>query len=154
MTGILQMTASDLLSALQRAQGTVTEFLEDMAGEPIDADILTQNPGPAGNDNSLRIEPDAALIRRNVLLTGRTSGRRYVYAESAIAAGRLPASAQRRLESSRDPIGRVLTAHRLEVLREPLAGPVVAVGTTTVIIGLLDRAAFLGVTPSHWEANP
>jgi len=141
MTGVPPPTAAELLTALQRAKGTVTEFLEHLAGEPIDAEILSQNTGPAGNDNSLGLESDAELIRRTVLLTGRISGRRFVYAESAIAVERLPASARRRLESSRDPIGRVLTKHRLEVRREPLPGLVVAVGNTARIIDLLDRAA-------------
>jgi len=134
-------SAGELLTALQRSKGTVTDFLEHLAGEPIDADILSQNTGPAGNDNSLGLESDAELVRRIVLLTGRISGRRFVYAESAIAVERLPASARRRLESSRDPIDRVLTKHRLEVRREPLAGPVVATGNTPRIIDLLDRAA-------------
>jgi chorismate-pyruvate lyase len=129
------------LTALQRAKGTVTEFLEHLAGEPIDADILSQIAGPAGHDNSLGLESDTELVRRTVLLTGRISGRRFVYAESAIAMERLPTSARRRLESSRDPIGRVLAMHRLEVRREPVAGPVVAVGNTARIIDLLDKAA-------------
>lgn len=133
--------AGDLLTALQGANGTVTEFLEDLTGEPIDADILSQNAELAGTDNSLGLESDAELVRRAVLLTGRISGRRFVYAESAIAVGRLPASARRRLESSRDPIGRVLTKHRLEVRREPLAGPVVAIGNAPTVTDLLDRTA-------------
>ena len=133
--------AGELLTTLQRANGTVTEFLEQLAGEPIDADILSQNVEPAGHDNSLGLESDADLVRRTVLLTGRISGRRFVYAESAIAVGRLPASARRRLESSRDPIGRVLTKHRLEVRREPLAGPKISVGKSARIIDLLDGAA-------------
>ena len=134
MTGVPSPAAAELLNALQRAKGTVTEFLEHLAGEPIDADILSQNTGPAGNDNSLGLESDAELVRRIVLLTG------FVYAESAIAVERLPASARQRLKSSRDPIGRVLTKHRLEVGREPLAGPEISVGTSTWIIDLLDGA--------------
>src|SRR5450631_1841652 len=118
--------AGELLTALQHSKGTVTDFLEHLAGEPIDADILSQNAGPAGPDNSLGLGSDAELIRRTVLLTGRISGRGFVYAESAIAVERLPASARRRLESSRDPIGRVFTKHRLEIRWQPLVGPVVA----------------------------
>jgi len=59
--------AGELLTALQRANGTVTEFLEQLAGEPIDADILSQNAEPAGHDNSLGLESDADLVRRTVL---------------------------------------------------------------------------------------
>ena len=141
MTGVPSPAAAELLNALQRAKGTVTEFLEHLAGEPIDADILSQNTGTAGNDNLLQLESEAELVRRFVLLTGRMSGRRFVYAESAIAVERLPVSARRSLESSRDPIGRVLSKHHLEVRREPLPGPVVATGKTPRIIELLDRAA-------------
>jgi len=140
MNGIPSPAAVELLNALQRSKGTVTEFLEHLAGEPIEADILSQGTGTAGNDNLLQLESEAELVRRIVLLTGRTSGRRFVYAESAIAVERLPASARRRLESSRDPIGRVLTKLHLEVRREPLAGPVVATGNTPRIIDLLNRA--------------
>ncbi len=140
MTGDHPPTAAELLSALQRAKGTVTEFLEHLAGEPIDADILSQKTGPAGSDNSLGLESDAELVRRFVLLTGRISGRSFVYAESAIAVERLPASAWRCLESTREPIGRVLTECRLEVRREPLPGLVVAVGNTARIADLLGGA--------------
>jgi len=129
------------LIALQRAKGTVTEFLEHQAGEPIDAEILSQSTGTAGNDNLLQLESESELVRRIVLLTGRTSVRTFVYAESAIAVERLPANARRLLESSRDPIGRVLTKHHLEVRRDPLPGPVVATGNTPRIIDLLERAA-------------
>jgi len=141
MTGVPPPTAVELLTALQHAKGTVTEFLEHLAGEPIDADILSRHTGHAGNDNLLGLESDAEVTRRSVLLTGRASGRRFVYAESAIAEERLPASARRRLESSRVPIGRVLTQHNLAVRREPLPGPVVALDNTPRIIDLLKSAA-------------
>jgi|BarGraNGADG00212_1021973.scaffolds.fasta_scaffold20328_2 chorismate-pyruvate lyase len=141
MTGVPQSIAVELMTALQRTSGTVTEFLEHLAGEPIDADILSQIARPAGNDNSLGLASDAEMVRRTVLLTGRTSGRNFVYAESAIAVERLPDSVRQRLELSRDPIGRVLSDHRLSVRREPLAGPVIAVGNAANIANLLDGAA-------------
>ena len=134
-------SAGELLTALQRSKGTVTDFLEHLAGEPIDADILSQKTGTAGNDNLLGLEADAELIYRTVLLTGRRSGRDFVYAESAIAVERLPASARRLLESSRDPIGRVLTKYHFEIRREPLAGPVTATGNSAAIVELLNGVA-------------
>jgi len=134
-------SAGELLTALQRSKGTVTDFLEHLAGEPIDADILSQKTGTAGNDNLLGLESDAELIYRTVLLTGRRSGRDFVYAESAIAVERLPASARRLLESSRDPIGRVLTKYHFEIRREPLAGPVTATGNSAAIVELLNGVA-------------
>jgi chorismate-pyruvate lyase len=134
-------SAGELLTALQRSKGTVTDFLEHLAGEPIDADILSQKTGTAGNDNLLGLESDAELIYRTVLLTGRRSGRDFVYAESAIAVERLPASARRLLESSRDPIGRVITKYHFEIRREPLAGPVTATGNSAAIVELLNGVA-------------
>jgi len=134
-------SAGELLTALQRSKGTVTDFLEHLAGEPIDADILSQKTGSAGKDNLLGLESDAELIHRTVLLTGRRSGRDFVYAESAIAVERLPASARRLLESSRDPIGRVLTKYHFEIRREPLAGPVTATGNSAAIVELLNGVA-------------
>jgi len=140
MTGVPQSAAVELMAALQRTTGTVTEFLEHLAGEPIDADVLSQEAAPAGNDNALGLVPDHELVRRTVLLTGRTSGRRFVYAESAIAVELLPDPVRQRLQSSRDPIGRVLTDHGMLVRRDPLAGPVVAARNAVRGANLLDGA--------------
>jgi len=62
-------SAGELLTALQHSKGTVTDFLEHLAGEPIDADILSQKTGTAGNDNLLGLKSDAELIHWTVLLT-------------------------------------------------------------------------------------
>jgi chorismate-pyruvate lyase len=140
MTDVPPSTAAGLTAILRRSGGTVTEFLEDLAGEPIDADILVHRVVPAGDGNALGLIPDAELLRRAVLLTGRATGRVFVYAESAIAAGRLPAPVRQRLERSRDPIGRVLLDHRLTVRREPVAGPVVAETVDEETGALLRRA--------------
>jgi chorismate-pyruvate lyase len=103
----------------------VTEFLERLAGEPVDADIVSRQRGPAGDHALLGLTPDVAVMHRAVLLTGRTTTRRFVYAESAIVSERLPGPVCRRLETSRDPIGRVLSEYGLRLRREPLADPVV-----------------------------
>ncbi len=140
MTGVSQPTAVELEVALRRTTGPVTEFLEDLAREPIDADVLAQDTVPAGDGNLLGLTSDAELVHRAVLLTGRTSGRAYVYAESAIAPQRIPGPVRRRLETSRDPIGRIFTGHRLPVRREPLAGPATAVCNAAVTSDLVDGA--------------
>jgi len=54
---------------------------------------------------------------------------------------RLPASARRLLESSRDPIGRVLTQCHFEIRREPLVGPITATGNSAAIVELLNGVA-------------
>ena len=115
--------AVEFAAALARHPGTVTELLEQVAGEPIDADVLWQGPDRAGDDNGLGLDPDAETMRRAVLLTGRVSGRRFVYADSTIAGERLPDSARRRLETSSEPIGRILSDHHLDIWREPLPTP-------------------------------
>lgn len=103
--------------------GTVTEFLEDLAGEPIDAAVISQRTVRAPADNDLGLATGAELVHRAVVLEGRATGRRFVCARSTIALERLPVEVRRRLEASRDPIGRVLVDHGLHIEREPLASP-------------------------------
>jgi chorismate lyase len=114
---------AELVAALQRSRGTVTTFLEDLASEPIDADVLTQQAVTAAADNLFGLSAGAELVHRAVLLKGRLSGRVYVYARSTIAVERLPAGVRRRLEISRDPIGRVLDEHGLVFDRNPFGAP-------------------------------
>lgn len=118
--------AAALSTALERNTVTVTEWLEHLSGESIEADIRHQDTGPAPEDNPLGLAPGAPVLNRAVLLTGRATGLAFVYAESTIAIDRLPGSVPRRLQTSPDPIGRVLLDHHLVVRRRPLSGPVVA----------------------------
>jgi len=141
MTAGPQWRGTDLTAALEASGGMVTQFLEDLAGEAVDADVLAQETGPAGSDNCLGLEPGAELLRREVLLTGRDTGRRFVYAESAIAAERLPGSLRKRLEQSREPIGRVLSDHGIGIRRTALAGSVVARGADKRVETLIREAA-------------
>jgi chorismate-pyruvate lyase len=109
--------------ALAGFAGTVTELLEQLVGEPIDADRRVQTTVAADADNPLAVEAGAPVVRRAAVLYGRTTGRAYVYAESIIAADRLPAEVERRLATSSDPIGRLLVERGLTVARTSL-GPV------------------------------
>lgn len=118
--------AGALASALDRDTWTVTELLEHVAREPIDADIRRQVIGPGSVDEWLGLPPGAPTLERAVVLAGRVTGTSFVYAESAIAADRLPRSVRSRLQASRDPIGRVLLDHEIALRRHPLPGPVVA----------------------------
>ncbi len=140
MNGVPLPADAALDLALQRNPGTVTQLLELLAGEPVDADIRHQVEGHADAGNPLGLAPSAPLLRRAVLLTGRDSGHPLVYAESVIAVDRIPSSARRRLETSRDPIGRVLLDHRLVVRRQPLPGPVEAMSIDGDVVPLLGGA--------------
>jgi len=115
------MLSSHLQSALAGSTGTVTAFLEQLAGEPIDADVRRQLTLEAASSNDLEVDPGETLLVRAAVLKGRRSGCPYVYAESTIALGRIPESVRARLESSSDPIGRILTEQGIAVTRGPVS---------------------------------
>jgi chorismate-pyruvate lyase len=121
MGGVANLSA--LESALSRASGTVTAFLEHLVGEPIDAGERCQRITKAEFPNSLQVEEGHPLIFRTVALQGRMSGRSYLYAETALVPSRLSASCRRRLESSSDPIGRILEEEGIAITRNPLGKP-------------------------------
>jgi chorismate-pyruvate lyase len=114
---------SGLEAALSRASGTVTAFLEQLVGEPIDARERRHKTTRAETSNSLRVAEGHPLIFRTATLEGRTSGRLYLYAETVLVPSRLPANFRLRLESSSDPIGRILGEEGITVTRQPLGGP-------------------------------
>jgi len=116
----------------------VTELLEHVADEPIDADIRHQEAGPFSGDDWLGLPPGHPSMQRAVVLTGRETGRNFVYAESDIAPDRLPVSVRSRLETSRDPIGRVLVDQRLAVSRELVPGSIGASRADPGVVTLLD----------------
>jgi chorismate-pyruvate lyase len=110
----------DLARALEESSGTVTEFLESVAGEPVVAHKLRHDRVAAVAGNALDLPVGEPLADRAVVLEGRSSGRAFVYAESMLACGRLPEVVCRRLTSGDDPIGRVLSEEGVDVGREPL----------------------------------
>jgi chorismate-pyruvate lyase len=121
MEGVANL--SSLESALSRASGTVTAFLEHLVGEPIDAGERCHTMTNAEIPNSLGVVEGHPLIFRTAALRGRMSGRSYLYAESFLVPSRLPANCRQRLESSSDPIGRILEEEGITITREPLGGP-------------------------------
>jgi chorismate-pyruvate lyase len=112
-----------LLAALDRTSGTVTEFLEQLVGEKIDAHSHHHDIVEARNANGLRVEEGEPLLHRAATLRGRTSGCPYVYAESVIVVGRLPTGFRNRLETSSDPIGRILGEMGIAVTRQGVGEP-------------------------------
>lgn len=109
-------------AALERAGGTVTAFLEGVAGERIDVDVVAQAMDEAGPGSRLGLGRFDPLLRRTALLAGHDTGRVFVYAESQIATGRLTDEVVRRLREGRDPIGRILVEHGIESRRQLLDG--------------------------------
>jgi chorismate-pyruvate lyase len=110
-----------LRAALDRTSGTVTNFLEQLVGEKIDAHIHHHDMVEAPNANGLRVEEGEPLLQRASTLLGRTSGRSYVYAESVIVVGRLATGFCNQLETSTDPIGRILDEMGISVTRQSVS---------------------------------
>jgi len=118
-----EMPAGDLGNALRQFQGTVTEFLEKLAGEPVVARVLSQRKTAASDGNALGLTVNDDVLCRTALLVGRRTESIFVYAESVIAVERLPTSVLTRLQSTTHPIGRVLIDEGITVQRIELATP-------------------------------
>ncbi|MGH9080560.1 MAG: chorismate--pyruvate lyase family protein [Acidimicrobiales bacterium] len=127
-------------AVLRRNPGSVTDLLERVAGEPVDAAILAQCLSPASAGERVDLAGGNEVLHRAVLLRGRVTGRDYVYAETSIVPARIPPSVRHRLEQTRDPIGRVLSDHRLAVGREAMPGPARALQADSSIAPLLAAA--------------
>jgi len=112
-----------LRAALDRTSGTVTDFLEQLVGETIEAHAQRHDIIEAHNANGLEVEEGEPLLHRAATLRGRTSGRSYVYAESIIVVGRLPTGFGNQLATSADPIGRILEEMGVAVTRQGVGEP-------------------------------
>lgn len=106
-----------LAEALAGLQGTVTEYLEDLVQERVYADKLEQLQTTASSPNGLAVEFGHPLTRRAVLLRGQQSSRSFLYAETLLVTSRLPWAAKNSLETSSDPIGRILVDQEFAVTR-------------------------------------
>ncbi len=114
---------SELQVALDKSSGTLTNLLEQLVGESIDAEAYHHDIIQASTANDLRVVEGEPLLHRAANLRGRTSGVSYVYAESVIVTSRLPKGFSIRLETSVDPIGRILDELGIAVTREDLVEP-------------------------------
>ncbi len=112
-----------LRESLDRTSGTVTDFLQQLVGEKIDANIHDHDIVEAHNANALGVEEGQPLLHRAATLRGRTSGCSYVYAESVIVVGRLPTGFCHQLKTSTDPIGRILDEMGIAVTRQRVDEP-------------------------------
>ena len=113
-------TESGLRAALNGTSGTVTGFLEGLVGERIAAERYHHERIDAAALNYLGVEEGEPLLRRAATLQGSVTGHPYVYVESMIVVSRLPARFFHRLETSSDPIGRLLDEAGIVATREDL----------------------------------
>ena len=108
---------------LGRVGGTVTRFLEELVREPVDARERRHLMTEAGPTDELCVEKGHPVLQRSAVLQGRSSGCHYVHAESRIVPSRLPPAFCRDLETTTQPIGRLLVEEGLRFTRRGLSGP-------------------------------
>jgi chorismate-pyruvate lyase len=120
---VLMVNQLGLRAALDRTSGTVTDFLEQLVGEKIDAYTHRHDIVEAHNAHGLGVEEAEPLLHRAATLRGRTTGRSYIYAESIIVVGRLPTGFSDQLETTTDTIGRILEKMGIAVTRQGVGQP-------------------------------
>jgi chorismate-pyruvate lyase len=107
------------LRVLLASDGTVTDMLQTICREGINARKIAQEVQPAVRSiQPLELAPGEAVLRRRVLLQGNRTGTNYVYADSWIAIDRLDARFRKGLLESDTPIGRLWRNNRVEIFKE------------------------------------
>ena len=107
------------LQVLLTSDGTVTDMLQTICRERINARKIIQEVGPADRSiQPLELAPGESVLRRRVLLHGERTGTNYVYADSSIAIDRLDATFRDGLLKSDTPIGRIWRNNRVEIFKE------------------------------------
>jgi chorismate-pyruvate lyase len=113
----------DLKRVLLESTGMLTELLEALFDEPVDAQRLKHEALEVGAHNSLNVDEGHELLYRAALLRGRATRTPYVYAESLIACDRLPEAVGTQLRRTDTPLGRALVAQGLAFTRKMLGQP-------------------------------
>jgi chorismate-pyruvate lyase len=113
------------LTAFQRAlltiDGTVTQFLEAYALEPVAIRVLDHRADKAGdNARWLACDEDADVLHRRSMLQGADSGQLFAFAESVLLTARLPAEMRLALEEESGGLGKILLRVAPESRREAL----------------------------------
>ncbi len=105
------------MQVLLESTGMVTELLEALSGEPVDAERTRHEIEAAGADNLFNLDDTHELLRRAALLRGRVTRTPYLYAESSIVCDRLPEEICAQLQNTNTPLGRALVEHGLSFRR-------------------------------------
>jgi chorismate-pyruvate lyase len=113
----------DRRKLLLDSTGMVTELLEALFDEPIDAERIMHESLIAGANNTFDLDEGHELLHRAALLRGRVTRRPYLYAESLIACDRLPEAVTAQLRHTVTPLGRALVAQDLVFRRKMLGQP-------------------------------
>jgi chorismate-pyruvate lyase len=113
----------DDLDLLQRilvsTDGTVTDVLAVAFLEPIDLVRMSVTVEPAAAPiDALEVAAGETVMRREIVLRGRESGRSYACARVLIAADRLLPDFRDALLEGRVPLGQLWQSHRVETWKE------------------------------------
>jgi chorismate lyase len=128
--------ATLLQDALLKTDGTVTDLLELFADEEIAVEKIA--PGNyAAECHRPECGDDPGSVVRDVILRGKVTGARYIFAHSHLFPSALPPAIQTRLNMTSDPIGKVLREYRTESFRQIEQSASVPMPT---IARLLDQA--------------
>jgi chorismate-pyruvate lyase len=110
------------LRLLVTSDGTVTDMLQAICQEKINARKLAQEVQPAVRRiDPLDLVPGELLMSRRVVLQGERTGTNYIYADSCIAIDRLDVRLQQGLLKSDTPLGRLWRDNRVEIFKEVIA---------------------------------
>lgn len=107
------------LRILIATDGTLTRILSIVAGDEAVVQIVEQQIHEvAPKMSELDQLPSGRVLRRRILLKGRSSGNPLVAAESLIAMDLLPPAILTSLTETDRPIGEVMAANRIETFKE------------------------------------
>jgi len=113
---------SDIQKSLLITDGTVTELLGCYLDEPVELEKLYENARVDINEipeahRHLVDSADFPVLLRKVLLKGKVTLKRCLYAESSILIDRLPRGFREDLLGSDMPIGSLWSKHRFETYK-------------------------------------
>lgn len=104
---------------LLAADGTLTNLLEIFMGEPIAISKLSEKTISVTEDIlPLDIKVGTEIIKRQILLKGKTSQCAYLYAESIIVPNRIEEKFIEELTKSHTPIGELWVKYKTEAFKE------------------------------------
>jgi len=129
---------------LLTTDGTVTEIIEALAAEPMGVVKLGQEPRVLAHRlPGLDAAAGQHVMRREILLCGRKTGRPYLHAESWIAPAQLDPRVRDGLERSDKPVGLLLLEFRVETFKEILDCGQAPAGVLASHFGLDPQAPML-----------
>lgn len=114
------LLGSFLQRAILATDGTVTNLIEAFV-EPVYIEKLDEQAlAPGVSHGWPELAPDLHVVRREVLIRGRRSGRVFLHAESLIVLEHLDDILRRELLETDKPIGKLIREYRRESYRELL----------------------------------